>query len=450
MPVAGRALARGGALDHLREADHGHDVVGADLAPVDLLEEVDGVLDPAELGVVVLDVARGQLPHPLDLDVVDHGREDLLARLVAVADGDPDQLAAAVLHALVAEPDRRRLAATLELVHEDRGVEVEHVHGCRGAAGRRRASVYEHGLGSQVRAAGPPAEQPPEQRPQEDRERDLDREREDVERLERVAQVETVHVSTASPHSRRVDQERATRSPLSRCTGAAPAGRGRRCARAAWSRRRPAGAWRGTGWRPRARCPASWARSAWVERTTTSAGSPVRAGRGRRDPVSTSSASTPATRLETFWKDCRAMRALASRSFSPRRRQQLHRDLGVLVQQPLQVARQDRDRAHVVDRLDGGGADLAAEHRQLAEDLARAQVGERDRAPVRVLAGDARLAPLEHVARVAGVALAQDDRARRVAARHRDARDLLQLGLRQLGEQRHAAQQLGGCAGRTS
>ena len=91
-----------------------------DRPAVDLLEELDLVLEPAELGVVVLDVAPRELADLLHLDVVDHRGEDLLARAVAEADRDPDDLAALVLVALVAEPDRRRLAAALELVDEDR------------------------------------------------------------------------------------------------------------------------------------------------------------------------------------------------------------------------------------------------------------------------------------------------------------------------------------------
>ena len=67
-------------LDDLREADHGDGVVVVDRAAVDLREEVDRLLEAAELGVVVLDVARGELLDPLHLDVVDHRGEDLLAR----------------------------------------------------------------------------------------------------------------------------------------------------------------------------------------------------------------------------------------------------------------------------------------------------------------------------------------------------------------------------------
>src|SRR3954470_21808289 len=128
MPVAGQALPRC-ALDDLRKTDDGDEILGRDLATVDLLEKVDRVLDAAELRVVVLDVAGRELAHPLYLDVVDHGREDLLARLMAVADRDPDKLPPAVLHALVAQPDRRGLAPALELVYEDRGVEVQDVQG---------------------------------------------------------------------------------------------------------------------------------------------------------------------------------------------------------------------------------------------------------------------------------------------------------------------------------
>src|SRR5690348_928375 len=121
------AEVRSRRLDDLREADHRHQVAGVDRAAVDLFEEVDLVLEAAELGVVVLDVAAGELVQALHLDVVDHRGEDLLARAVAEADRDPDHLAALVLVALVPEPDRRGLATALELVDEDRGIEVEHV-----------------------------------------------------------------------------------------------------------------------------------------------------------------------------------------------------------------------------------------------------------------------------------------------------------------------------------
>src|SRR6185436_1532300 len=89
--------------------------------------EAELLLDAAELRVVVLDVPAGQLAGALDLDVVDHRGEDLLPRAVAESDRDPDDLASLVLVALVAEPDRRGLATALELVDEDRGVEVEDI-----------------------------------------------------------------------------------------------------------------------------------------------------------------------------------------------------------------------------------------------------------------------------------------------------------------------------------
>src|SRR6476661_7530273 len=105
-------------LDDLREADHGDGFIGRHRLAVDLFEELDLLLEPAELRVVVLDVARREFGDALDLDVVDHRGEDLLARAVAETDRDPDDLAALVLVALVAEPDRGRLAAPLPLVHK--------------------------------------------------------------------------------------------------------------------------------------------------------------------------------------------------------------------------------------------------------------------------------------------------------------------------------------------
>src|SRR5215218_3548922 len=123
------AVAQVGArgLDDLREADHRDEVARVDRAAVDLLEEVDLVLEAAELGVVVLDVPARELIQPLYLDVVDHRGEDLLPRTVAKTDRDPDDLAALVLVALVAEPDRRGLAPALQLVDEDRRVKVQDV-----------------------------------------------------------------------------------------------------------------------------------------------------------------------------------------------------------------------------------------------------------------------------------------------------------------------------------
>src|SRR5262249_21386875 len=113
--------------DDLREPDHGDDVVVGDWHPVDLLEELDLLLEPAELRVVVLDVAGREVADLLDLDVVDHRGEDFLAWAVTEADRDPYDLAALVLRGLVAEPDRRRLSRPLQLVDEHRGIEVQYV-----------------------------------------------------------------------------------------------------------------------------------------------------------------------------------------------------------------------------------------------------------------------------------------------------------------------------------
>src|SRR3954469_1515353 len=139
--VGGLAIAemRRRRLDDLGEADHRHLVVLGDRPAVDLLEEAKLLLQATELGVVVLDVAPAEIAGALDLDVVDHRGEDLLALAVAEADRDPDDLTALVLVALVAEPDGRGLAAALELVDEDRGIEVQDVD----AASHEAASVYE-------------------------------------------------------------------------------------------------------------------------------------------------------------------------------------------------------------------------------------------------------------------------------------------------------------------
>src|SRR3712207_6596131 len=69
-----------GALCDLGEADHGDGVVGVDRPAVDLLEEVGLLVRPAELRVVVLDVAGREVADALDLDRVDDRLEDALAR----------------------------------------------------------------------------------------------------------------------------------------------------------------------------------------------------------------------------------------------------------------------------------------------------------------------------------------------------------------------------------
>jgi hypothetical protein len=89
---------------------------------------VDHLVEPAELRVVVLDVARRELAHLLDLNRVDHRLEDPLARGVLKTHGNQHHLPLAVLLALVAQADRRRLPTALELVDEDRRVEVEDEH----------------------------------------------------------------------------------------------------------------------------------------------------------------------------------------------------------------------------------------------------------------------------------------------------------------------------------
>src|SRR5215207_6349518 len=78
--AAQAVLQVGRVLDDLGEADDRDGVLERDLAVVDLLEEVDELLGAAELGVVVLDVARRELLDALHLDVVDDGVKQLLAR----------------------------------------------------------------------------------------------------------------------------------------------------------------------------------------------------------------------------------------------------------------------------------------------------------------------------------------------------------------------------------
>src|SRR5215217_503437 len=124
-PLILRGSVRPHALADLRtvfgdlgEAHDRDQILHLHLAAVDLLEEVHHLVESAELGVVVLDVAPRELIHPLHVHAVDHGLEDPLAGRVLKADGDHHHLALAVLLALVPEADRRRLATALELVDE--------------------------------------------------------------------------------------------------------------------------------------------------------------------------------------------------------------------------------------------------------------------------------------------------------------------------------------------
>src|SRR4029079_13522031 len=85
---------------------------------------------------------------------------------------------------------------------------------------------------------------------------------------------------------------------------------------------------------------------------------------------------------------------------------------------------------------------VAVEHRQLAEDLAGAQGGQGDRPAVGVLAGDAEASLLDDVAGVGVSALVENAGPGREGAGHGHVREALELALLEVGEQRHAPQQL--------
>src|SRR3954454_19816882 len=87
----------------------------------------------------------------------------------------------------------------------------------------------------------------------------------------------------------------------------------------------------------------------------------------------------------------------------------LQADLRVAHDEAAQVGREDPERAHRLEHLDGGAARLAAEHRELAEDRSGAQLAQRDHAAVGVAARDASGAGADNEAGVARVALAEHD-----------------------------------------
>ena len=147
-----------------------------------------------------------------------------------------------------------------------------------------------------------------------------------------------------------------------------------------------------------------------------------------------------ATRLCTVWKDCRASRSLP-REDAARARSQAHRDVGVLAEGGLRMSWPRIATAPIsVDRLDGRRAALVVEHPG-AEDVTGAEVGQGYRAPVGVLADGATMAGADDVARVGGVALAEDDLAPTERARHRDLRDARQFVAAEDLENRYLAKE---------
>ena len=65
--------------------DHGDRVLVRDVAVVELPEEDDELVERAQLGVVVLQLARRHVAEALDLDLVDDRVEDVRARPEALA-----------------------------------------------------------------------------------------------------------------------------------------------------------------------------------------------------------------------------------------------------------------------------------------------------------------------------------------------------------------------------
>ena len=143
---------------------------------------------------------------------------------------------------------------------------------------------------------------------------------------------------------------------------------------------------------------------------------------------STSWSSTAATRLCTVWKDWRVEPLVGRPQPPPERDHELDGDLGVARAADVRIAEPGIAMVReLVERLDGGRAALVVEHRELAEDVARAEARERDHATVGVLADRAGVAGAHDVTRVRVVALAEDDllaveRARRPRPRPPGAR----------------------------
>ena len=151
--------------------------------------------------------------------------------------------------------------------------------------------------------------------------------------------------------------------------------------------------------------PASCATSAWV----TVSGTSLRPRPGLLDELAEHGRHAALDGLEGL-----AGEPLVGRPQAPRERdRERDRQLRALRHQTAHVGAEDRQHLERLDRLDRGRAALVVEHRQLAEDVAGAERGERERAAVRVLADGAGVAGADDVARVRGVALAEDDLAGR-------------------------------------
>src|SRR3954451_21186912 len=114
----------------------------------------------------------------------------------------------------------------------------------------------------------------------------------------------------------------------------------------------------------------------------------------------------------------------------------------MLPDQHPHVGRGEREELGGLGCLDARRPALAVEHRELAEDRARTESGQRDYAPVRVLADYPAAPGADDVAGVARVALVEDPRVRRIATGDRDLRHAVELLGRELREERHTAQEL--------
>ena len=101
-----------------------------------------------------------------------------------------------------------------------------------------------------------------------------------------------------------------------------------------------------------------------------------------------------------------------------------------------------RDHVGRLDRFHGRRAPLVLEHRELSEDVARAEARQRDRAAVSVVTRGARVAATHDVAGVARVALAEHDLAGLEAPRHRQLGDPLEVAGHERGENGHPPEQL--------
>ena len=117
-------------------------------------------------------------------------------------------------------------------------------------------------------------------------------------------------------------------------------------------------------------------------------------------------------------------------------------DPGVFAHQTAHIGPEHPDYVRHLGRLHRGRPALVLEHRELAEDVTRAERRERDRASIRVRADRTGLAGTDHVAGVRCIPLAEDRLPGPELPGHGHLGDPFEVAQLQVRERRHPGEQL--------